>query len=145
MLHVVREFNETAEPTRPSYALPATLKSEERRHGKTPFQTRPPLDQRLESHAKRLRNDRVCSVHGTCVTKRVEETQKVKSGLTRSRRERDQRPFAGLHFRESSLYVDATGRCGSDPGGKWIVAAGPAGAKGPRQQLIPLTPTDPRC
>jgi hypothetical protein len=36
-LHVVCEFNETAEPTRPSYVLPATLKSEERRHGKTPF------------------------------------------------------------------------------------------------------------
>src|SRR5262249_34307791 len=32
VLHVVCEFNETAEPTRPSYALPATLKSEERRH-----------------------------------------------------------------------------------------------------------------
>jgi hypothetical protein len=55
VLHVVCEFNETAEPTRPSYALPATLKNEERRHGKTPFQTRPPLDQRLESRAKRLR------------------------------------------------------------------------------------------
>jgi hypothetical protein len=42
VLHVVCEFNETEEPTRPSYALPATLKSEERRHGKTPFQTRTP-------------------------------------------------------------------------------------------------------
>jgi hypothetical protein len=62
VLHVV--CDETAEPTRPSYALPATLKSEERRHGKTPFQTRPPLDQRLESQAKRPRNDRVCPLRG---------------------------------------------------------------------------------
>ena len=59
MLHVVCEFNETAEPTGPSYALPASLKSEERRREKTPFQTRP-QGQRLGSHAKRLRNDRVC-------------------------------------------------------------------------------------
>jgi hypothetical protein len=35
-----------------------------------------PLDQRLESHAKRLRNDRVCPVRDTCVTKRADpETQ----------------------------------------------------------------------
>jgi hypothetical protein len=38
-LHVVCEFNETAEPTPPSYALGATLESEERHHGKTPFLT----------------------------------------------------------------------------------------------------------
>jgi hypothetical protein len=76
VLHVVCEFNETAEPIRPSYALPATLKSEERRHGKTPFSNTPPLDQRLESHAKRLRNDLVCPVRDTCGTKRVDpETQ----------------------------------------------------------------------
>jgi len=75
VLHVVCEFNETAEPTAPSYALPASLKSEERRREKTPFQTRPP-GQRLESHAKHLRNDCVCRVHDTCVTKRVDpETQ----------------------------------------------------------------------
>jgi hypothetical protein len=37
-LHFVCEFNGTTEPTRPSYALPASLKSEERRRGKTPFQ-----------------------------------------------------------------------------------------------------------
>jgi hypothetical protein len=54
-LHFVCEFNETAEPTRPSYALPATLKSE-----------------RLESDAKRLRNDRVCPVRDTWVTERVD-------------------------------------------------------------------------
>lgn len=61
MLHVACEFNETAEPSRPSYALPATLKSEERRHEKMPFK-HAPLDHRLGSHAKRLRNDRVCPV-----------------------------------------------------------------------------------
>jgi hypothetical protein len=41
-----------------------------------------PLDQRLESHAKRLRNDRVCPVLDTCVTKRVDpETQINESEL----------------------------------------------------------------
>jgi hypothetical protein len=35
-----------------------------------------PLDERLESHAKRLRNDCVCPVRDTWVTKRVDlETQ----------------------------------------------------------------------
>ena len=35
-----------------------------------------PLDQRLDSHAKRLRNERVCPVRDTWVTKRVDlETQ----------------------------------------------------------------------
>lgn len=100
MLHVVCEFNETAEPTRPSYALPATLKSEEPRHGKTPFQTRTPLDQRLESHAKRLRNDRVCPVRDTCVTKRVDpETQNervrvgVRNGHQACGRKRNTEPY----------------------------------------------------
>jgi hypothetical protein len=48
-----------------------------------------PLDQRLESHAKRLRNDRVCPVRDTCVTKRVDpETQneRVRVGSTQGRR-----------------------------------------------------------
>ena len=85
MLHVVCEFNETAEPTRTSYALPATLKSEERRHGKKPFK-HDPLDHRLESHAKRPRNDRVCPVRDTCITKRVYpeiQNERVRVGSNR--------------------------------------------------------------
>jgi len=43
-----------------------------------------PLDQRLESHAKRLRNDGVCPVRDTCVTKRVDpqtQNERVRVGL----------------------------------------------------------------
>ena len=40
-----------------------------------------PPGQRLESHAKRLRNDCVCRVHDTCVTKRVDPETPPKAGM----------------------------------------------------------------
>ena len=60
-----------------------------------------PLDQRLESRAKRLRNDRVCPVRDTCVTKRVDpeiQNERVRVGSwsceNAKTRDRDRRSYS---------------------------------------------------